>query len=304
MNHISLKLKEIYRERALLIIMAPTLILFIIFYYVPIYGLNIAFKDLQAGKTIANSSWVGFKWFTEFFNSPYFWRSLKNTVILSTSYIAFSFPTPILFALTLNELKDGPLKRITQSVSYFPHFVSLVVVIGMMFNFLSVDYGIVNNLLQKNGMDTINFFLKPGWFRPLYIITGIWQNLGWNTIVYLAALSAVDPALYESARMDGAKRIQMMRHISLPSISSTIVILLLLSLGSMFKDGFEKVILMYNPVTYEVSDIVSTFVYRTGIQNAQYSYAAAVDFFNQGINFILLVFFNTLSKKLGGESLW
>ncbi len=296
--------KKIYKERELLFMISPAIIMVIIFAYLPMYGLVISFQDLRPGLTMFNSPWVGLKWFDTFFHSPYFWRSLKNTFVISTLSLLVQFPLPIILALALNEIRNRFFKRIAQSISYFPYFISTVVIVGMMYNFLSVDSGIVNNFLVGFGMEPINFFNSEGWFKPLYILSGVWQTLGWNAIIYLAALTAIDPTLYEAAKMDGASRLKQIRFITLPGIFSTIMILLLLNLGSILNVGFEKIILMYNPATYGVADVVSTYVYRLGIQSGSYSLATAVGFFNQVLNFALLLIFNHLSKKAGAESLW
>jgi putative aldouronate transport system permease protein len=296
--------KKIYRERELLLMIAPAIVLLLIFSYLPMYGLVISFQDLRPGLTIFNSPWVGLKWFDEFLNSPYFWRSLKNTFVISTLSLLIQFPLPIILALVLNEIRNKYFKRITQSISYFPYFMSTVVIVGMLYNFLSVDSGIVNTTLQEFGLEPINFFNSEKWFIPMYIFSGVWQNLGWNAIIYLAALTTIDPTLYEAAKIDGASRIKQMRHITIPGIFTTIMILMLLNLGSILNVGFEKIVLMYNPATYNVSDVVSTYVYRIGIQSGNYSLATAVGLFNQILNFILLLVFNNLSKRAGAESLW
>jgi ABC-type polysaccharide transport system, permease component len=304
MQNIGIKLRSIYKERALLYLLVPTMALFIVFNYLPIYGLIISFKDLQPGLTVLNCPWVGFKWFNEFLSSSYFWRSLKNTFVLSGLSLVVQFPAPIIFALILNEVRNKHFKKIVQSVSYFPYFLSTVIIVGMLFNFLSVDTGIVNTILKEHGKETINFLNSVHWFRPLYVISGLWQNLGWNAIIYLAALTGIDPVLYEASFIDGAKRIKQMWHITIPGIFPTIIVLLLISLGNLLNVGFEKIILMYNPSTYDVADVISTYVYRLGIQNQQYSFATAVGLFNQVVNFSLLVLFNSLSNRLGGEGLW
>ncbi|MBP1988567.1 ABC transporter permease [Paenibacillus eucommiae] len=304
MKLLSMRFKEVYRERELFFLLAPAILLLILFSYIPMYGLIIAFKDLKPGLTIFNSPWVGLKWFDQFLHSPYFWRSLKNTFVISVLSLLVQFPLPIIFALAINEIRGKYFKRITQSISYFPYFMSTVVVVGMMYNFLSVDSGIVNTILRELGMEPINFFNSEQWFKPLYIFSGLWQNLGWNAIIFLAALTAVDPTLYEAAKIDGASRVQQMRYISIPGIFTTIMILLLLNLGSILNVGFEKIVLMYNPTTYGVADVVSTYVYRLGIQGGEYSFATAVGLFNQVLNFMLLLFFNHMSKRAGAESLW
>ena len=297
-------LKALYKERDLMLMIAPAILLVIVFSYVPMYGLILSFIDLRPGLTLFSSEWVGLKWFEEFFHSPYFWRSLKNTFVISSLSLIIQFPLPIILALALNEIRNQFFKRLTQSISYFPYFISTVVIVGMMYNFLSVDSGIVNNLLRELGKEPINFFNSEGWFKPLYITSGVWQTLGWNAIIYLAALTAIDPTLYEASKIDGASRMQQIWYITVPGIFPTIMILLLLNLGNMLNIGFEKIILMYNPATYGVADVVSTYVYRLGIQGGNYSLATAVGFFNQVLNFILLLLFNHLSKRAGGERLW
>lgn len=297
-------LREMVKERELLLLLSPVLIMLFIFSYIPMYGLIISFLDLRPGLTIFNSPWVGLKWFDSFFHSPYFWRSLRNTVVISVISLAVQFPLPIMFALLINELRGKYFKRVVQSVSYFPYFMSTVVIVGMMYNFLSIDSGIVNNILREMGKEPIHFFNSENWFIPLYVLSGLWQTLGWSAIIFLAALTAIDSTLYEAAKMDGATRWQQMRHISIPGIFTTIMVLFLLNLGNLLNVGFEKIILMYNPTTYGVADVVSTYVYRLGIQGGQYSFATAVGFFNQMLNFIILLIFNHLSKKAGSESLW
>lgn len=296
--------KNIIRDRALLLIMIPVVAYFIIFCYLPMYGVIIAFKDFIPGKGLTSGEWVGLKHFYMFFNSIYFGRLVRNTVLISVYGLLWGFPIPIMFALMLNELKDGLYKRAIQTISYLPHFISVVVVVGMMYNFLSVQDGIVNVFIEKFGGMSINFFNTPKYFRTMYIASGIWQEFGWSSIIYLAALSSIDPQLYEAAKIDGANRWQKMIHITIPGILPTIIILLILSLGSIMSVGFEKIILMYNPSTYEVSDVISTYTYRRGILGSSYSFGAAVGFFNSVINFTLLLIFNYFSKKVSSISLW
>ncbi len=296
--------KNIKRDKYLLLLISPVIIYYIIFHYVPIYGALIAFKDYNPGLGLSNSPWVGFKWFKQFFDSFYFWRLIRNTLLLSVYGIIFGFPIPIIFALLLNETKDGLFKRSVQTISYLPHFISLVVVVGMMVNFLSPVDGIVNMFLKSLGKEPINFMGDPGWFRFLYVGSGIWQEFGWSSIIYLAALSAIDPTLYDAAKVDGANRWQQMRHITLPGIMPTIIILLILNIGSLLSVGFEKIILMYQPMTYEVADVISTYVYRRGVLGGEYSFASAVGLFNSIVNFVLLITFNRISKRLTEISLW
>jgi ABC-type polysaccharide transport system, permease component len=287
-----------------IVLILPAVILFLIFCYIPMAGLIIAFKDLKPGSTIFESSWVGFKWFHEFFMSPYFWRSMKNTVVISTVSLIASFPLSIIFALMLNEIRFMPYKRIAQSISYFPYFISTVIVIQILNNFIDVESGLVNNLIELFGGERINFYLAKQWFLPLYVITDIWKTLGWSAIIYLSALTSIDLCLYEAATIDGANRFQKMWHISFPGIAGTVIILLLLNLGNLLSLGYEKIILMYNPAIYDVSDVVSTYVYREGIQNMRFGYATAIGFFNQILNFIVLIASNYFSRRFSEHSLW
>ncbi|MFY9278499.1 MAG: ABC transporter permease subunit, partial [Caldicoprobacterales bacterium] len=285
-------------------LVAPVIIYYFIFNYIPMYGAIIAFKDFSPGDSILFSKWVGLKWFREFFRSVYFGRLISNTFILSGLSLIFSFPVPIIFALLLNEVKRKHLKRVVQTVSYLPHFISLVVMVGIMSNFLSPSDGIINNFLRRLGMEPINFMGEPAWFRPLYIGSGIWQSFGWNSIIYMAALTSIDPQLYEAARIDGCNRWQEMRHITIPGLMPTAIMLLILALGNLMNVGFEKIILMYSPATYNVADVISTYVYRRGILSAQYSFGAAVGLFNSIINFILLITVNKISRRYTQIGLW
>jgi putative aldouronate transport system permease protein len=267
------------------------------------YGVIIAFKDYTPGLGIMGSPWVGIRWFKDFFNSIYFFRLLRNTILISLYGIIWGFPIPIIFALLLNEVRDGIFKRSIQTVSYLPHFISLVVVVGMIIELTSVD-GIINQIIRRLGYAPIDFMNEPRWFRTIFIGSGIWQNFGWNSIIYLAALSSIDPQLYEAAKIDGAGRWQQMRYITLPSIMPTAIILLILNLGSLLSVGFEKIILMYNPRTYEVADVISTYVYRRGILGGEYSFGAAVGLFNSVANLILLIIVNKIAKQITEIGLW
>ncbi|MGB4369224.1 MAG: ABC transporter permease subunit [Caldicoprobacterales bacterium] len=296
--------RNIKKDKYLLLLVAPVIIYYFIFNYIPMYGAIIAFKDFSPGDSILFSKWVGLKWFREFFRSVYFGRLISNTFILSGLSLIFSFPVPIIFALLLNEVKRKHLKRVVQTVSYLPHFISLVVMVGIMSNFLSPSDGIINNFLRRLGMEPINFMGEPAWFRPLYIGSGIWQSFGWNSIIYMAALTSIDPQLYEAARIDGCNRWQEMRHITIPGLMPTAIMLLILALGNLMNVGFEKIILMYSPATYNVADVISTYVYRRGILSAQYSFGAAVGLFNSIINFILLITVNKISRRYTQIGLW
>jgi putative aldouronate transport system permease protein len=287
------------------LLMLPGLIYFIIFKYIPMYGVVIAFKDYRIVDGIFGSEWVGLKHFLAFFNNPYAGRLIRNTLIISAYSLVFTFPLPIIFALLLNELRPLWYKRFVQTVSYLPHFISLTAVIGMIVMFVSPSQGIVNKLLHSLfGVEPIHFLAEAKWFRTLYITSEVWTGLGWSAIIYIAALSGVDMELYEAAAIDGATRVKQMIHVSLPSIKTTIIVLLILRLGGMMSVGSERVLLLYNTLTYETADVISTYVYRRGLTYFEYSFATAVDVFNSVINIMLLVIANALSRKFAESSLW
>lgn len=297
--------KNIKKDKFLLLLILPVIVYYIIFHYLPMYGLVISFKNFSPARGIWGSPWAGLKWFEQFFGSIYAGRVIKNTVLISFFSLVWSFPVPILFALILNELRNGAFKRVVQTVSYLPHFISVVVIGGMLISFLSPADGIVNIMLMKMGMQQpINFLNEPGWFRTIYVGSGVWQSFGWNSIIYLAAITSIDPSLYEAARIDGAKRWQQIVNITIPAILPTIIILLIINLGNIMNVGFEKIILLYNPSTYVVSDVISTFVYRRGLVDAQYGFASAVGLFNSVINFIFLMVVNKISKRVSEVALW
>ncbi|GMK43185.1 sugar ABC transporter permease [Paenibacillus glycanilyticus] len=281
----------------------PVLAYYIIFHYGPMYGLQIAFKDFQPSDGIWGSTWVGFKHFESFFNGIYFWRLITNTVLLNLYELLFGFPAAIILALLLNEIRKSSFKRIVQSISYLPHFISIVVVAGMMVDVLSRT-GLVNQLLGSFGIQPIDFLMEEGWFRFLYVSSGVWQGVGWGSIIYLAAISGIDPTLYEAARIDGAGRWRQTLNVTLPGIMPTIIILLILQMGNMMSVGSEKVLLLYNPLTYSTADVISTYVYRKGVLEASYSFTAAVGLFNSIISFILIVAANKISKRFSETKLW
>ena len=284
--------------------MIPGLLFYLIFHYAPMYGTVIAFKDYNPFVGFWDSAWVGVKHFDEFFHSLYFGRLLKNTFLLSFANIVFSFPMPIIFALMLYEVRSNRLRSCIQSLSYFPYFVSMVVLCGLVRNFTSPSTGLVNAVITALGGTAIDFMSSSGWFRPVYIISGIWQGMGWNSIIYYATLTSVDISLFEAADIDGANRLHKIWYISLPSLMPTIITLLLVNLGNMMNVGFEKVMLLYTPATYETADIISTYVYRSGMVSLQYSFASAVGLFNSLIGISLISIFNLLARRLSGTSLW
>ncbi len=295
-----LKLKQdLIRNQNVYVKLLPVLAFYLIFHYAPMYGALIAFKDFSPAEGILGSRWVGFQQFNDFFTSYYFVRTLRNTLLLSIYGLIFSFPIPILFAIVLNEIKALHFKKTVQTLSYLPHFISTVVICGMLLDFLSAK-----GLLNQNLGTQILFLSTPEYFRTIYISSDVWQHMGWNSIIYIAALSAADVELYDAAAVDGAGRWHRIIHIELPCILPTIVILLILRVGSIMSVGFEKVLLLYNTSTYETADIISTFVYRKGILQMNYSYSTAVGLFNSAVNFILLIGANKISKRLQETSLW
>ncbi|MGI2293882.1 ABC transporter permease [Paenibacillus sp. GXUN7292] len=294
---------DISKNKMLYLMAIPVIAYYAIFHYGPMYGLQIAFKDFSPAQGITGSPWLGFQHFSDFFNGYYFWRLIRNTVLINIYELVFGFPAPIILALLLNELRHQLFKRFVQTISYLPHFISIVVVVGMMVDFFARD-GIVNQLLVFFGVESVAFMREPGWFRTLFVSSGIWQGVGWGTIIYLAAMSTIDPSLYEASKMDGAGRFKQVVHITLPGIMPTIAILFILNMGSMLTVGSEKVLLMYNPQTYETADVISTYVYRKGILESNYGYTAAVGLFNAVISFLLIVGANSFSKRISDNKLW
>jgi len=289
------------------VILIPVLAYYIIFKYVPMYGLLIAFKKYSPVKGIIASDWVGLSNFTKFFSSIYFFRVFRNTVVLNLLNLIFAFPAPILFALLLNELRNQFFKRTVQTISYLPHFISLVVVGGIMYDFLGSSGTITTLLNMVFGLDKQVWLNNASAYRSIYIISDIWKELGWGAIIYIAALSSVDMELYDAASMDGCGIFRKMLHVTLPCIAPTIIILFILRIGAMMNVGAEKTLLLYNPNTYEVSDVISSFVYRRGFgidARADYSFSTAVDLFNQIINLALLTLANTAAKRYSETSLW
>jgi putative aldouronate transport system permease protein len=275
----------------------PVLIYYGMFHYAPMYGMQIAFKDYTMYEGIHKSAWVGFDHFRQFFNSIYFIRLVRNTFVISFLDIVLGFPIPIIFALLLNELRINPFKRASQTISYMPHFISTVVIAGMVLDFCS-RRGVINILLGMAGIDPIIFMTEPKWFPWVYVLSGVWQHFGWGSIVYLGALTAIDPQLYEAASIDGANLWHKLLHVTIAGIMPTIMIMLILRMGQAFSVGSEKILLLYNASTYETADVISTYVYRRGLVEANCSFSAAVGIFNSVINFAMLLTFNRISKKV------
>jgi putative aldouronate transport system permease protein len=276
----------------------------LLFHYVPMYGLQIAFKNFTAVKGIWGSPWVGLDHFERFFNSFYFWRLIKNTLGISLYELVVGFPAPLLLALMINEVSSRRFRKVVQTVTYAPHFLSTVVLVGMVLMFLSPQKGVINHLIQLLGGHSIPFMTEPEWFKTIYVFSGVWQSAGWGSIIYLAALTGIDPGLHEAAIIDGASRLRRIWHINLPSIMPTVVILLILNLGNIMGVGFEKIYLMQNNLNKESSDVIATYVYQSGILGAQYSFSAAVGLFNSLVNFVLLVMVNAVARKVNETSLW
>lgn len=285
------------------LLLVPAILFYLLFCYKPMYGVIIAFKNFSPGKGIVASEWVGLKHFLSFFKSYYFGRLLRNTLTISLSSLIFGFPMPIIFALLLNEVRNSKFKRTIQTVTYMPHFISLVVMCSLIRLFVA-DTGIIVQLMAKFGFEPVALLSKKEYFVPIYVLSGIWQGFGWDSIIYLSALTAIDPGLYEAATIDGANRWKQTLHVTLPGIMGTVIILLILRMGSIMSVGYEKIILLYNESIYETSDVISTFVYRMGLGKAQYSYSTAVGLFNSVINFIIVYTFNKISRKVSEVSLW
>ena len=281
----------------------PTLIWYIVFHYVPMGGIVIAFKRYNGVRTIWESPWVGLKWFESFFSSYYSKTVIKNTIVLSF-YTLLTFPLPIAFAMVLNELKNKKVKQVIQTITYAPHFISTVVLVSMLNLFFSPSNGFINNIITGLGGTAFDFMSSSAAFPHMYVWSGVWQNLGWDCIIYVAALAGVDPSLHESAMIDGATRMQRIRHINIPTILPTIVIMLIMKVGHIMSVGADKVLLMQNDLNADTSRIISTYVYERGLLNADYSYAAAVGLFVNIVNLIMLLTVNKISKKVSETSLF
>ncbi|MBR5157219.1 MAG: sugar ABC transporter permease [Clostridia bacterium] len=303
-NTLGVRIGKEWRENYELYIMfLPALVYYLIFSYKPMYGALMAFQNYAPAKGIWGSDWVGFKHFMDFFKSYYFVRVIRNTVTISVNSILFGFTTPIILALLINELQNMKMKRLVQTVSYLPHFISTVVICGMIKKF-TLDTGIVNDIVALFGGERVTFLNKPEYFVPVYIISDIWQGVGWGSIIYLAALSGISQELYEAAMIDGAGRWRQTIHVTIPGILPTIITMLILRMGRILSVGYEKIILLYNPMTMETADIISSFVYRKGLQEQNLSFSTAVGLFNSAINLTLLMITNKISKKVNDTALW
>ncbi len=297
-------MRTLKRDISLWLFCIPGIILTFIFSYIPMYGVQIAFRRYNARDGIWGSPWVGLYHFQRFFDSPYFASTLKNTLVLSLYGLIVSFPIPIILALMLNSFRHRRYRKIIQVVTYAPNFISTVVMCGMVILFLSPSIGVINQIMQFFGMDAVNFMAKKEYWRHIYVWTGVWQGAGWSSVIYFAALAGISPELHEAARVDGATKFQLIRHIDLPMILPTATILLIMNCGSILSVGFEKAYLLQNSLNTSVSEIISTYVYKVGLLNNDMSYSSAIGLFNTFINMILLISVNKLSSKLSDNSLW
>lgn len=307
MNHKRSLWYYIKRDRFMYLLLLPGVLWYFIFHYVPMYGVIIAFKDYKPFfgiEGIFTSKWVGLQWFRKFFKSVYCARLLKNTFLLSFYSLAVNFPSAILLALFLNELKGKLFKKTVQTISYLPHFLSAVIVCGIVREMVSTDSGLFNALIKLFGGKPIPFLSRPEWFRTIYISSGLWQGIGWSSIIYLAAMSGLDQELYDAARIDGAGVLKRMRHITIPGIRQVISIQLILAVGGILSVGAEKILLLYNPQIYSTADVISTYVYREGLGNQNYSFGTAVGLFGSLVHMVLILGTNFIAKKMGEEGIW
>jgi putative aldouronate transport system permease protein len=301
-------LYNINKYKFLYLLILPGLLYFLVFHYIPMYGIVIAFQDFKpfsgAAKMFVNPEWVGLKHFYEFFNSFYFFALLKNTLLISLYKKIFIFPSAIVLALLLNEVRHAKFKRVVQTISYMPHFLSWVIISGLVIMLLSPTSGPVNLIIAAFGGEPVNFLGEPAYFRSILVMSDWWASIGWGSIIYLAALAGIDPAQYESAKIDGANRYRQMLHISLPGISNVIAILFVLSIGHILNVSFEQVLLLYSPTVYSVGDTIDTYVYREGLLNSRYSYAAAIGIFKNVMGLLFMLGTNYIVRKMGKEGIW
>jgi putative aldouronate transport system permease protein len=296
-------LREMTKNGGLYLIALPVIAYYVIFHYVPMYGAQIAFKDFAPSTGIMRSPWVGLKHFTDFFGSVYFLRVLKNTLTISITSLVFGVPAPIILALMINELRGRQFPRTVQLITYMPHFISMVVVCGMILEFTSQS-GLISMVLASFGVPAKTMLNDARLFVPIYVISGIWQNVGWGSIIYLAALTGIDQELYQAASIDGAGRWKQTLYVTIPGLLPTVIVLLILRTGNILSVGAEKIILLYNPSIYVTSDVISSYVYRRGLLNADWSFSSAVGLFNSIVNFILVASVNWLSRRASETSLW
>lgn len=295
--------KNFVRYRYIYLMLLPVVVYYAVFCYGPMSGIVIAFQNFKPALGVSGSKWVGWKHFVDFLTGPYAWRLIRNTLMINILQIIFAFPVPIIVALLINEINCKGYKKAVQTISYMPHFISLVVMCGLLVNFCRSD-GIFNDFLSLFGFERRNLLAEANLFRPIYVLSGIWQEAGWGSIIYLATLSTVEVGLYEAATIDGANRFQRMLHVSFPGLLPIIIVQLIMRVGNILTTGFEKVFLLYSPLTYDTADIISTYIYRQGLELSNYSYGTAVGLFNSVVNLIILVMANYISRRVTEESLW
>jgi putative aldouronate transport system permease protein len=297
--------EDVLKNYQLWIMVLPAVIYIAIFNYVPMYGLQLAFRDFDFSKGITGGRWAGLFYFKQYFTSPLFGITMRNTFLIALTSIVCGFPMPILLALIMNQIRHKGVKKVLQTTVYLPYFISTVVMVSIINIFLSQSRGLLSHLLVYLHLigPEVNILGSPGAFIPVYVISGIWQGCGWNSIIYMAALSQADPQLYDACKIDGANHLQMVRHVELPTIAPTIIILLILSMGGVLSVGFEKVFLMQNPLNLRVSEVISTYVYAVGMRSSQFSFGAAVGLFNTVVNFTFILLANWISKKVSDVSL-
>ncbi len=296
--------RRIWAAKYLYLMFLPVFLYYVIFRYAPMLGLSIAFKNFNAFLGFDKSPWVGFKFFQQFFNSVYLWRLVRNTLLINLYDLVFNFPAAIILALLLNEVQNRRFKKVTQTITYLPYFVSSVVIASMVVQFLSPSSGIINNLIAALGGEREYFLVQPESFRTIYTLMNLWKNIGWNSIIFLAAISGINGELYEACMVDGGGYLRRMWHITLPGIAGTIVVLLIMRLGHVMDAGYETILLLQNNANLETSDVIGTYVYRRGLKGGEYSYATAVGMFQSVIGFAMVIFANWLSRRYSETSLW
>lgn len=293
------------KDKALILLLLPGLLYFLLFKYLPMWGVSLSVFDFQIYKGLGGSEFVGLAQFVEFFTAPAAWRVTRNTFLINLYIMVFGFPAPMVFALLLNELRNEQFKRVTQTISYLPHFISSVIVVGLVINFLDPRYGVVNRFLGNLfGMEPVNFLMEPRYFKGIYVMMKVWQTFGWNSIIYLAAITAIPQEQYEAAIIDGANRFKQAIYITLPGMIPVATILLILNLGYILEVGFEEILLLYNPLTYESADVISTYIYRKGLVDMDYSYATAVGLFQSLIGLLFVYSSNRISRRISETSVW
>lgn len=296
--------KDMYRDRMLYYLLIPFLVWFLVFKYVPMWGIQIAFKDFSLFKGISDSKWIGFEYFSEFIGSEYFFRVFKNTIIISLYGLIILFPAQIILAIMISEVTMRRFRNVVQTLTYLPHFVSVVVIAGIVTTFLSPDTGLFNLLLEKLGFEKNYFLTNPDYFRGIYTLMNLWKETGFASIVFIAAIAGIDTQQYEAAKMDGANKFKQIIHVTLPGILPTIVVMFIMKIGNLLSVGYESIILLYQPATYEKADVISTYVYRSGLVDGRYDFATAVGLFNSIVALVLVVMANKLSKKVTNAGLW